>query len=1618
MFSCFLKCLAAASSAATGDLVTTFNFGVNDMVVDPTRNLIYATVPSTNSVEVINASTLSVVAAIPIGSNPMGLALSSDDNTLYVANSGSTAIGVVNLNTLTALPSISTPANPYYLAVGTGGRLYASTGNGIMQFNLGTGSYTSSFSAYPYYYAQLATSPDGKTLFQATEGISPASLFKYDISTATATQVQSIMTSEGGSASPVVTADGSAIIMSNGYTLEKLSTSNLNTVLGTFNVGAYTGPAALSPDNHWLYTTNYNTLEMWNANTFVEKTSFSVPSNVTNSIQIDNSGRLIFVGEDNQLQVFSTGVNDNTATLTLGTLAITQGSSTNVISTTTSGSGIQVTPANGLAAALFSSVSKINVNFTDDNETATFDSTHFSFSPLVTIGGGTSTDSVVIQGSQVVTFTGAGTYGGGTKINSGVLAINSGAALGTGAVTLSTGAELRGIGSVTLNNTVNFASGTTNAIVSAGAGSLFTLNNLDASNTNSVTFGSAGNTGTIILGPGLTLGSNISNVTVAFGTLANGGGLGPLVSSGQVSTTVNAGAILALNDINTTIHSLGGAGAVTLGTKATTVLTLDTTTFGGVMSGAGSVNAAGSLIFTGANTYTGGTTIASGQSITLGQGGTTGSIAGNVSVGSGGLLAFARGDAYSFAGIISGAGGVQQKGPGVLTLTGSNTYTGGTQITSGALAFSNANAFGAGQVTLSTGAELRGSGVVTLLNTVNFASGTTQATISAAVGATFTLNNLDATNTGAVTFGSAGNTGTIALGPGMLNNGNAITVAFGTLRNAGGLTNLASGDTMTVNAGATIALNDLSAEIDTLKGAGSVILGTNATTVLTLNGAVFGGVISGAGSVNIQGSAILTGANTYTGGTTIATLGTAQLGNGGTTGSIMGNVSLSTGGLLLFDRSDAYTFAGVISGAGSVQQGGTGVLTLTGSNTYTGGTQVTSGVLAFSKATAFGTAAVTLGTGAELRGTATVTLNNTVGFASGTTKATLSANRGATLTVKNLDATNTGALTFGSAGFTGTVAIGSGVTLGSNMSALTVAFGTLTNGGGLGQLLSSAQVTTTVNAGATLALGDLSTEVSSLQGSGTVTFGTKAATALTLDSATFGGVLKGAGSVNVNGTAIFTGASTYTGGTRIAANQHLQLGNGTTTGSITGNVSLGAGAELLFDRSNAYSFGGVISGAGDLRQAGAGVLTLTGSNTYSGGTLIDSGVVAFSSAAALGSGLVTLSDGAELRGSGTITLNDAISYVGTDSTHGATISTKGTLTLPNLSIANAAKLNFGSTGYAGTVVIPSGGSLSVNTDARIEVAFGTLRNGGGLGGLTANSQDTRVDTGATIAVNDFSLTVQNLDGTGTVNLGSKATTVLTLAGANFAGTITGAGQLSVPGGNGGSGTGAVVLAKANTYKGGTTVSGHGVLVANNPTGSATGTGAVVINSGATIGGRGSVSGAMTLNSGGTVMPGTNSIGTAGTAFHGSSLLWNGDAKLELQIGSTADELLLSGALTKGAAGTFTIEIDDAGIVAGNYTLATFASTTFSLSDFNLVLPANYTGTLVETRTSLSIQNLQDSVVGGAAMLADNSEGGTVMTPALFQSVVAPETVPEPGSGLLLALGGTALLGWRRRRISE
>src|SRR4030095_4669051 len=68
-----------------------------------------------------------------------------------------------------------------------------------------------------------------------------------------------------------------------------------------------------------------------------------------------------------------------------------------------------------------------------------------------------------------------------------------------------------------------------------------------------------------------------------------------------------------------------------------------------------------------------------------------------------------------------------------------------------------------------------------------------------------------------------------------------------------------------------------------------------------------------------------------------------QLGTGGTSGSIVGDVV--NNGIFAINRSDAFTFGGVISGAGAFQQLGTGSTILTAANSYTGGTTISSGTL-------------------------------------------------------------------------------------------------------------------------------------------------------------------------------------------------------------------------------------------------------------------------------------------------------------------------------------------------------------------------------------------------------------------------------------------------------------------------------------------------------------------------------------------------------------------------------------------------------------------------------------------------------------------------------------------------
>ena len=127
--------------------------------------------------------------------------------------------------------------------------------------------------------------------------------------------------------------------------------------------------------------------------------------------------------------------------------------------------------------------------------------------------------------------------------------------------------------------------------------------------------------------------------------------------------------------------------------------------------------------------------------------------------------------------------------------------------------------------------------------------------------------------------------------------------------------------------------------------------------------------ISGSGVLNQIGSGttILTGNNSYTGRNKIST-GVLNLGsaNGGTSGSL-GTGAVTDNAALSFNRSDNVSVGNAISGSGTLNQIGTGIVTLTNANTYTGATTVSSGTLAAGATHALGgTSSVTVASGATL----------------------------------------------------------------------------------------------------------------------------------------------------------------------------------------------------------------------------------------------------------------------------------------------------------------------------------------------------------------------------------------------------------------------------------------------------------------------------------------------------------------------------------------------------------------------------------------------------------------------------------------------------------------------------
>ncbi len=426
-------------------------------------------------------------------------------------------------------------------------------------------------------------------------------------------------------------------------------------------------------------------------------------------------------------------------------------------------------------------------------------------------------------------------------------------------------------------------------------------------------------------------------------------------------------------------------------------------------------------------------------------------------------------------------------------------------------------------------------------------------------------------------------------------------------------------------------------------GTGDVTIAENAT--LALSQGTLDNNVTGGGQIVKSGSdeLIVTGDNTYSGGTTI-TGGTLTADHADSLGS--GDIDNS--GVLKVGEGD---LENTLSGSGSLVKTGTGELTLSGGNDYSGGTTIIGGTLTADHADSLGTGAVAN--------------SGVLQVGEGELENTLSGSG-------SLVKTGTGELTLsGDNSYSGATTITDGTLIAANVNAL--GSGNIDNSGTLmldangtfelANITTHTGATTALAAGSTLDAGQLTQEDGS-----TLSIDLGAATddaVITADSVTLGGTLNvtGIGSVTDSWT---PEAYTYTlidsdsaitsdfddltiagmnredvdfltidGKVDEADNTHYDLTASLSWYADRDNATTDAhGTFTLSDPDGSFNVAATLTDVDDtldpgsrwdgksLTKEGAGTLILSGDNDYSGGTTINEGTLVAASTTALGTGLV------------------------------------------------------------------------------------------------------------------------------------------------------------------------------------------------------------------------------------------------------------------------------------------------------------------------------------------------------------------------------------------------------------
>jgi len=505
------------------------------------------------------------------------------------------------------------------------------------------------------------------------------------------------------------------------------------------------------------------------------------------------------------------------------------------------------------------------------------------------------------------------------------------------------------------------------------------------------TFGSAVVNGTVDMGLGYIAGS----VVVASGATTditfNGPGkliLGKL--GGADDATVHLAAGGKNLTFNSPIGNAGWDGLLGFDVGAGRTLTLNGGIIGNDWGGGPATvvkTGTGAAVITSGSINIGGMTISEGT-LQIGDGtdGHDGSLTSITTVNNNAAFVYNLYGNQTAAYPISGSGTLTKLGTGTLTLTGAKTYSGATTVTGGTLQIGDGASGNDGS--LST------SGITDNAALVYNLYGNQTAAYPISGSGSFTKNGVGTlTLTGSLTC-----TGTTTVNGGTLQtpDGNWKLENLNIVVNSGATLNMSDGNSRalswTLNGGTVTSRGDVSPtywgnlmlyDNQTINVGGAAVstigadlmLGTNsifavgAGSTLNVTNPVRNSVWAGGGNGSLvkteAGTLALSGANYYTGATTIdagtfAIAGAGTLGNGSYGNSIINN------GAFVYGSSAAQTLSGAISGTGTLTQNA-GTLTLSGNNTYSGATTVNAGKLDINNAAAIGgTSGITVSSGGQV----------------------------------------------------------------------------------------------------------------------------------------------------------------------------------------------------------------------------------------------------------------------------------------------------------------------------------------------------------------------------------------------------------------------------------------------------------------------------------------------------------------------------------------------------------------------------------------------------------------------------------------------------------------------------